>query len=140
MPRAVGLLLVGAGLDTDLALAVALGLAVLAETVLDVLARVVFAHPGVDVLHVVGDSLAQAGDLFEEGLHGGSEQLFEHTVIERALLLGEPASGGHGALDIKTIGLLDSERRSEGELQDEQRMLDQEATQLGAIGIAKGRA
>ncbi len=91
--RAVGLLLIAAGLDAHAAIAITFGLAVLAETVLDVLARVVFAHPGINVLHVVGDGFAQAGDLLEQCLHGGGEQSFEHTVIERALLVGEPAGG-----------------------------------------------
>ena len=93
MPRPVRLFFIRTGLDAHAAIAVALGLAVLAEAILDVLARVVFAHPGIDVLHVVSDRFAQAGDLLEQGLHGGGEQLFEQAVIERALLLGEPAGG-----------------------------------------------
>ncbi len=90
------------------------------------------------MLHVEGHGLAQAGDLLEQGLHGGGEQLFEQAVIERALLLGEPAGTGYRALYIKAVGQLHIEHWSEAELQHEQGVLDQEATQLGARGIAFG--
>ncbi len=90
------------------------------------------------MLHVEGHGFPQARDLLEQSLHSGGEQLFEQAVIERALLLGEPASAGHGALYIKAVGQFDIEHRSEAELEHEQGVLDQEATQVSAIGIAFG--
>src|SRR5258708_4355349 len=55
---AVGVVLVGALFDPEPAIRVDSGLTVFAEGVGDRLARIVFAHPGVDVLHVDSHDLA----------------------------------------------------------------------------------
>ena len=52
------------------------------------------------------------------------------------MLFAEPARGGHGALDIKAIGLLDIEDGTKAEFEHQQRMLHQEAAQAGTEGQA----
>jgi hypothetical protein len=60
--RAIGLLLIGAALDTQLAVGVAAGLPRFVRAVFDVLARVVLFDPGVAMLDIEGDRFAQVRD------------------------------------------------------------------------------
>jgi len=59
---AIGLLLIGTLFDADPAVGIACGLAIFAEAIEHGLALVVFFDPGVEVLHINGDDLAQARD------------------------------------------------------------------------------
>ena len=68
-----------------------------------------FSEVGVDVGDNEGYCFAQARDYLAQGLDGGNEQGLQQRLREGALFLGEPASGGHGALDIKAVGLADIE-------------------------------
>ncbi len=72
---AIGLLLIGRAFDAQATIGVALGLALFVVTLFDVSARIVFFHTRIDMLHIEGDGLAQAGDLVLQSPHGLVEQI-----------------------------------------------------------------
>ncbi len=107
--RTIGLLLVGGAFDAQLASGVPCGLLIFLEALFDLGTRVVLFDVGINVGDIEGHRFAQARDFLAQGLDGGDEQGLQHGLREGALFLGEPASSGHGALDIKAVGLGDIE-------------------------------
>ncbi len=88
------MLLIGTLFDADPAVGIACGLAIFAEAIEHGLALVVFFDPGVEVLHINGDDLAQARDFGLERVNSGMEQGLQVMMIEGALFLPQPAITG----------------------------------------------
>ena len=130
---AIGLLLVGGAFDAQRAIGVACELLIFLEALFDVGTRVVLFDVGVDVGDIEGHGFAQARDFLTQSLDGGDEQGLQHGLREGTLFLGEPASRGHGALDIKAVGLAAIEHGTKAQLEHEEGMLHQVAAQLGTM-------
>ena len=131
---AIGLLLIDAFFDAQPTIGIAFGLLIFLEAFADIGAPVVFFDPGVDMGHVEGHDLAQTRDLFAQGLHGFEEEGLQHRLLEAALFLAQPASRGHGALDIEAVGLADIEDGTKAQFEHQQGMLHEEAAQARAGG------
>jgi hypothetical protein len=84
--------------------------------------------------HVEGHDLAQTWDLFAQGLHGLQQQGLQHGLLEAALFLAQPASAGHGALDIEARGLADIQDGTKAQFQQKPGMLHEKATQARTGG------
>src|SRR5438128_749731 len=87
---------VGGAFDTQLAIGIALGLTVLVVAFFDVLARIVFLHIGVNMLHVEGDDLAQTRDFLLQSLHRLGKQIGKPAPIQCAQDVVQVADAGHG--------------------------------------------
>ncbi len=127
----VGLFNVGTLFDADLAVRIARGLAVCAEAILHRDAWVVFAHVGVDVLDVVGDDLAQAGDFLAQGVHALLEHVGEVPSIEAAKPGIQPAHAGDGRGHVEAVGLGHVEVGTEAEFEDQERVIEQVSAPAG---------
>jgi len=133
---AIGLLLVAALFDAEATIGIAFGDIGDIKGAFDVDARVVLAHPGVDMGHIEGHDLAESRDFCTQSLDGFIQQRLQHGLLEGALFLAQPASGRHGALHIKAVGLGDIEHWTKAQFEYEERMLHQEAAQAGTGGQA----
>ncbi len=71
---AVGLLLIGGAFDAQRAVGITDGNARFVVAIGDGGTRIVLLDPGLEVLHVEGDGLAQARDLLDQRADGRSEQ------------------------------------------------------------------
>ena len=82
---------------------------------------------------IEGHGFAQARDFRAQGLDRGDEQGLQHGLREGAVFLGEPARGGHGALNIKAVGLGDIEHGTKAQFEHQEGMLHEIAAQLGTV-------
>ncbi len=110
-------------------------LAVGVIAVSDIRFQVVFLHPGIDMRDIDGHSLAQGGDFLLEGLDGLAQQRTRQRIVQRLLLVAQPAVAGYGLRHIKSIELGRISHRVKAQFQHQQRMLEQKAAQLGHVGF-----
>jgi len=75
------------------------------EAAFDVNTRIIFAHPGVDVLDIEGHRFAQPRNLFLESRHGRPQEGLKQAVIKGMQVLTQPVLTGDGLLEIKAVGL-----------------------------------
>ena len=104
--------------------------------VLDVSSWVVLLHKGINVGHIEGDHLPQAGDFLTQIAHRGGQQGLQDALLQDLLLFAQPAGGRHGFGHVKAVGQVTIELGAETQGQHEQGMREQKATQLCPGGKA----
>src|SRR5579885_674530 len=129
----VFLLLIGGAFDAESALLITSESFGFVVAFRDIRTLVVFFHPGVHMGHIEGDDLTESGDLFLEITHGGREQGLEQVWVQGAQLVRKPLTAGKGLLDVKTIGHASIQMQAKAELNDEQGMALEEATELSGV-------
>ena len=130
---AVSLLLIGGAFDTELAVGVASTGVRFVKAFREVDTRVVFTDPGVDMLDVEGDDLAESGNLFFEVADGGVEQGLQQGGIKVAELFAQPGFTRKGLLKKEAIGLRGIKLKMEIQVDDQQGMGEQEVAQLAGV-------
>ncbi len=101
----MGLLLIGGAFDPERAVGVCCGLLLGVEAFVDVLARAIFADPGVEVLDIDDDGLAESRDFGL--LHGsdGLQEVREDAVVKDLLFAAEMPRTRNGVSDMKAVRL-----------------------------------
>lgn len=92
------------------------------------------------MLHVEGDDFTKSRDLFFEIPHRGSQKCLEQVGIEGAQFLTEPKAARQGLFGIKAIRRVLVKCEMKAQFEDEQRVLEQEATQLAGVDHAFANA
>ena len=100
---------------------------------LNIDAWIVFAHPGIDVLHIEGHGFAHARNFLPKGMDGGMEEILQKRAIQLLQLLAQPICTRNALLGIKTIRLAGIEDQTKAQFNHQQGMLEQKVPQVRGV-------
>src|SRR2546430_2800197 len=132
LPISILLLLIGAPFNSNFTIRISFGLFVFTETVSHTFTWIILSHPRIDMFHVKSDCFSQTRDFLLQGTDGGMQQILKHPMIEAVLLLAKPAIRRHRTLHMKPVWLVPCQLWPEADLEHQERMFYQEATQSRA--------
>jgi hypothetical protein len=131
----VGAHLVGRPLDPQATVPITARLSRRIVALGDVRLGVVRLDPGVDMLHVDRHGRPEVRHLCPQRLHGASQQLAQHGVVEVLLLVPQPAGTGHRPLHVEAEWRGRGHHRAEPQLQYQPRVLHQVPPQVGHVHL-----
>ena len=103
-------------------------------------ARVVLFDPGINMFHIEGDGLAQTGNFGLQSGHRTGEQVVQEVWIQGMQFLAEPEPTRQTVLRVKAIVQSGIKHQMEAEVDDEQGMVEQKASQLTRVDEAFANA
>lgn len=116
---AIGLQQIGGAFDAEFAVGVASGLLMGIKALGNVLTRVVFSYPGVDMLDIDGNGFAESWNFGLQDGNGGMQEVAEKVVVKMLLFAPKMTVTRNGALDIKSVGQGWIKERMEAKFKDQ---------------------